>query len=84
MADAITSIALVPCQLSQGSQIGELELLVQGDDLTSSDLGTIARHLGPDIGALISRDACFATGILGLQSLVVLLAISEKRRIGSR
>ena len=84
LADAITSIALVPCQLSQGSQIGELELLVQGDDLTSSDLGTIARHLGPDIGALISRDACFATGILGLQSLVVLLAISEKRRIGSR
>ena len=84
LADAITSIALVPCQLIQGSQIGELELLVQGDDLTSSDLVTIARHLDPDIGAFISRDACFATGTLGLQSLVVLLAIGEKRRIGSR
>ena len=84
LADAITSIALVPCQLIQGSQIGELELLVQGDDLTSSDLVTIARYLDPDIGPLISSDACFATGTLGLQSLVVLLAISEKRRIGSR
>lgn len=83
LADAITSIALVPCQLIQGTQIGELELSVQGDDLTSSDLITIARHLDPDIGAFISRDACFATGTLGLQSLVVLLAISEKRRIGS-
>ena len=84
LADAITSIALVPCQLIQGSQIGELELSVQGDDLTSADLITIARHLDPDIGAFIPRDACFATGTLGLQSLVVLLAISEKRRIGSR
>ena len=84
LADAITSIALVPCQLIQGSQIGELELLVEGDDLTSSDLVTIARYLDPDIGLLISSDACFATGTLGLQSLVVLLAISEKRRIGSR
>ena len=84
LADAITSIALVPCQLTQGSQIGELELTVQGDDLTSSDLVVIARDLDPDIGAFISRDACFATGTLGLQSLVVLLAISEKRRIGNR
>ena len=84
LADAVTSIALVPCQLTQGSQIGELELSVQGDDLTSSDLGTIARYLDPDIGAFLSRDACFETGTLGLQSLVVLLAISEKRRIGSR
>ena len=83
LADAITSIALVPCQLTQGSQIGELELSVQGDDLTSSDLVTIARHLDPDIGAFISRDACFASGTLGLQSLVVLLAIGEKRRIGN-
>jgi uridine kinase len=83
LADAITSIALVPCQLTQGSQIGELELSVQGDDLTSSDLVTIARHLDPDIGAFISRDACFASGTLGLQSLVVLLAIGEKRRNGN-
>ena len=84
LADAITSIALIPCQLTQGSQIGELELSVQGDDLTSSDLVAIVRHLDPDIGAFISRDASFANGTLGLQSLVVLLAISEKRRIGNR
>ena len=84
LADAITSIALVPCQLVQGKQIGELELLVQGDDLTSSDLANIAHHLDPDIGMFISKDASFAPGTLGLQSLVVLLAVGEKRRNRNR
>ena len=83
LSDALTSLVLVPHQLSQGSQVGELELSVRGEDLTSSDLMVIARHLDPEICTLFSSEAHFKPGTLGLQGLVVLLAIGEKRKNGN-
>ena len=80
LSDALTSLVLVPHQLSQGSQIGELELSVRGQDLTAIDLMIIAKYLDPEICNLFSPNASFAPGTLGLQSLVVLLATGEKRR----
>ena len=80
LSDALASLVLVPHQLSQGSQIGELELSVRGQDLTAIDLMIIAKYLDPEICNLFSPNASFAPGTLGLQSLVVLLATGEKRR----
>ena len=83
LSGALTSLVLVPHQLSQGNQVGELELWVRGEDLTPLDLMIIARHLDPEICKLFSPSAQFAPGTLGLQCLVVLLAIGEKRRYPS-
>ena len=80
LSDALTSLVLIPNVLSQGTQIGELELFVRGEDLTAADLMTIAKHLDPEICNLFSSKATFAPGTLGLQGLAILLAIGEKRR----
>jgi len=81
LATAMTSTVLVPHELKQGGKIGHLELTVDANDLSTDDLRALLQNLEQDLLEVLDPEPNFAAGPLGLESLIVLLAIAEKRRV---
>jgi len=81
LATAMTSTVLVSHELKQGGKIGHLELTVDANDLSTDDLRALLQNLEQDLLEVLDPEPNFVAGPLGLESLIVLLAIAEKRRV---
>jgi len=81
LASAMTSTVLVRHELKQSEKVGNLELTVDANDLSTDDLRALLHTLGHDLLDVLEPELSFVPGPLGLESLIVLLAIAEKRRV---
>ena len=81
LASAMNSTVLIPHELRQGEKVGHLELTVDANDLSTDDLRFLLQNLGQDLLEVLDSELNFVPGPLGLESLIVLLAVAEKRRV---
>ena len=81
LASAMNSTVLIPHELRQGEKVGHLELTVDANDLSTDDLRSLLQNLGQDLLEVLDSELNFVPGPLGLESLIVLLAVAEKRRV---
>lgn len=81
---ALNSLVLVQHEIRQGDTVGELHLTVDANDLTSDDLRNLTRELIPELTEILDSELNYLPGPLGLESLIVLLAVAERRSVHVR
>ena len=79
LSRAMSSMCLVSHTLEQGKNVGDFELCVDASETNGSDVSTLANFLLPNLHKSFNLENSFSSGNLGIETLVVLLALDEKR-----
>ena len=79
LSRAMSSTSLISHSLEHGDNVGDLELSVDASEANGFDITALADDLLPNFRNFIDWKVSFPSGNLGIETLVIFLAIDERR-----
>jgi uridine kinase len=79
LSRAMSSISLIPHTLEQGKNVGDLELRIDASGVNELDVTVLADYLLPNFRSFFDSKISFPSGNLGVETLVIFLALDERR-----